>query len=441
MGEFAAGSRIDSDRKVCQENGSPDPLGRWIDEEGYVRLANGEADDGWRVDDDGRLYDGSGVQQDISLTVPSGWRVAIPPPVRMVQPGETLWTTEAGQQVVLSTTERRSPSAEALKAFQQGIPHMPARSADLSWVDQNFDPKATMRTRALGAEYVGEDKRSNAFRAHTGRALQPENDTSWTTLYGVSGDATMHKSVQESIPQVPKRHEEGFLVDSSGNKLNGTFGYVVHPDGTLYTFNRNEAFVTVNGEWKDITDSPQLAGMLLEAMKNGEQARQVYHSTAVSGQPVAGAGDIEVKDGKITKISNDSGHYQPEAEYLWQTIEWLAAQGMPVHNIDVRMVAATRDAEQVLAAWQLRVSRGNLAPLYAKNTAMSEFHKGLREQATAQLPPGDLRQTHLKATGCSNLQVTKSSRNNLYCSGCDEDLDETYLPLLAVRAHDDPGGA
>lgn len=431
MGEFAAGSRIESDRKVYQENGSPDPLGRWIDQEGYVRLENGDLEDGWRVDDDGRLSDGSGIQQDNSLEVPPGWQ-AVPAWLPMVQPGDTLWTTEGGQPVTLSTTAERHPSADALKAFQKGIKHTSPRDAqnsDLTWAGEDFDPDATMHGRALGAEYVGEDRYSNAFRAGTVRAARPGNDTSWTTFYGVSDDATRHKSVQE------RNLQNGLLVDSSGQPLHGTFGYVVDPHGKLYTFNRNEAFVTINGQWKDVTDSPQLAGILLATVQSGEQARQVYHSTAVSGQPVAGAGDIQVDKGKIIKISNDSGHYQPEAEYLWQTMQWLAAQGMPVWDINVRTVATTRDAEKVLKAWKFQLSRGNVAQVAAKDG----FRQKFREKAIMQLPPDDPTRTHFEEAGCLALEVARDG-NKLYCTGCDTDLDEKYRPLLPPPEDDDPGG-
>ena len=439
MGKFADGSTIRSDRKVCLQDGSPDPQGRWIDQAGYVRLADGGYEDDWYVDGKGVLYDGDGRQQGESLGVPSGWQVSSPVPGRKVEQDETLWTTAGGQKVKLSTTGANKPSQATLDKFKQAILKTArahdAMGGDLSWAGGDFDPKA-MHGRAIGAEYVGEDTRSNAFRAETARAGRDAGDASWTTLYGASGDATRHKSVQEATV-TPQSADEGnvqgggLLVDPSGKPLDGTFGYVVAADGTLYTFNRQEAFVTVNGEWKDVSNSgEQLAGLILEAMKNGEQARQVHHSTPVRGQPVAGAGDIQVSAGKITKISNDSGHYQPEAEYLWQTMEWLAAQGMPVKDIDVRTVATTHNAEEVLKAWKFRLSGGNVAQVRAKDKAMDELLGTARQKATSQLAPDDLKRVHQDETGCPSLTV-QGAGDTLYCGACDKDLDEKYRALLA----------
>jgi hypothetical protein len=439
MGEFAEGSYIDSDRKVYLEDGSADPLGRWIDETGYVRLEDGDSEDGWYVDGEGNLCDGDGVQQDESLEVPDGWQVgSIPGGERRVGVDETLWTTDAGQDVTLSGTQGESPSPQALQAFQQGIhktaPGIDAMGGDLSWAGGEFDPDADLHGRELGADYVGEDQHSNAFRPGDVRSNLGPGDQ-WTTIYGVSGDATMHKSV------APVQVSGGLLVDSSGQPLDGQFGYVVDAaDGTLYTFDRKEVWVTLSGAWVNVATTGQGAGMLVEAAKRGEQVQAVHHSTAVSGQPVAGAGSMKVTAGKITEITNDSGHYQPEAEYLWQTMEWLVAQGMPVDDINVRTVATTRNAEEILKAWQFRLAGGNVAQARAKQQVMGELARREREKEelalqarvkeARQLPGDELKIAHQQATGCKDLEVSAAG-NTLYCASCDTDLPEKYRPLLA----------
>ena len=52
-----------------------------------------------------------------------------------------------------------------------------------------------------------------------------------------------------------------------------------------------------------------------------------HHSSPTQGKDVAGAGEMDYKDGRITKISNVSGHYKPQFVHLAQTIEHLMRMG------------------------------------------------------------------------------------------------------------------
>lgn len=56
-----------------------------------------------------------------------------------------------------------------------------------------------------------------------------------------------------------------------------------------------------------------------------------------SGRPVAGAGEIYIKDGIIQWISNASGHYQPDGTLLLQVVAQLHKLGItysfPIHLI------------------------------------------------------------------------------------------------------------
>jgi hypothetical protein len=56
------------------------------------------------------------------------------------------------------------------------------------------------------------------------------------------------------------------------------------------------------------------------------------HSTFFEGAPVAGAGMIAIKNGKLRFISNSSGHYTPSPEILRQVLESLYRQGVDVSD-------------------------------------------------------------------------------------------------------------
>src|SRR5262249_13558233 len=142
----------------------------------------------------------------------------------------------------------RTVSDQALQDFQRRIPKtvdpQDARGDDLSWAGGDFDPDA-MHGRQIGADYVGGDQRSKGCRPGDARSdMGPGNQ--WTTIYGEPGEGPKPESVAPA--QVS---DAGRLVDSSGQPLNGEFGYVVDlEDGTFYTFDRKEAWINMSGEWK-----------------------------------------------------------------------------------------------------------------------------------------------------------------------------------------------
>jgi len=61
-----------------------------------------------------------------------------------------------------------------------------------------------------------------------------------------------------------------------------------------------------------------------------------HHSSFLSGDAVATAGEISVKDGNITQITRRSGHYQPEEEHMGQFVDKLKSSGIDVSKIDIK---------------------------------------------------------------------------------------------------------
>lgn len=48
---------------------------------------------------------------------------------------------------------------------------------------------------------------------------------------------------------------------------------------------------------------------------------------------MTGAGELVVQDGRLTLISNHSGHYRPSAEINEQVLRNLEAQGVDVSRV------------------------------------------------------------------------------------------------------------
>lgn len=61
-----------------------------------------------------------------------------------------------------------------------------------------------------------------------------------------------------------------------------------------------------------------------------------HHSTFLQGGPVAGAGQITFRDGKITRIDHQSGHYRPTVDFLNQVVHRFQELGVEVPEAPAR---------------------------------------------------------------------------------------------------------
>jgi hypothetical protein len=60
---------------------------------------------------------------------------------------------------------------------------------------------------------------------------------------------------------------------------------------------------------------------------------EFHHSSLLAGEPVAGAGELEVVDGVPTLINRKSGHYQPDEDQLSSVRDMLQEQGIDISRI------------------------------------------------------------------------------------------------------------
>ena len=98
-----------------------------------------------------------------------------------------------------------------------------------------------------------------------------------------------------------RRASDGSLFDTSAGKTawsgNGRAIFVMDGNGNLYA-------------------SPD------------QKVGHTHHSSFLGGDPVAGAGEIEVRDGKLVAMTDQSGHYKPKAEANDRTLQSLRDQGL-----------------------------------------------------------------------------------------------------------------
>lgn len=100
-----------------------------------------------------------------------------------------------------------------------------------------------------------------------------------------------------------------------------------------------------------------VVGLDGEFYVNQDSDSQIHHSSEFAGSTILGAGEMIAADGKILKISNQSGHYRPKLGDFLNTLEVLKSKLGDLHGIeanfyfyqvnDVRSVASY-DAQEFL---------------------------------------------------------------------------------------------
>lgn len=109
--------------------------------------------------------------------------------------------------------------------------------------------------------------------------------------------------------------KDGFIYDTQNNLLDttkdGTFIYAMNHNGTLYTASN--------------------MGTHHSYFLKSKPEKPFYGI----GRNVACAGMLQAKNGKITAIDNESGHYQPIRDQLVLAVQFLAKQGVLDPNVKI----------------------------------------------------------------------------------------------------------
>ncbi len=66
-----------------------------------------------------------------------------------------------------------------------------------------------------------------------------------------------------------------------------------------------------------------------------------HHSSFLAGAPVAAAGEMKVKNGKLFYISDYSNHYRPGAKFTYQVLEELVRKGVNLRTADINFFVET----------------------------------------------------------------------------------------------------
>ncbi len=198
----------------------------------------------------------------------------------------------------------------------------------------------------------GEDKRDitsknenakykNLIKMDTEERLKEKNES---RLYGFEGrtsdgnnndyDKGVYYPSQENRQYFKinplKKGEETIYVDKDGKPLDTSKAQIdksLDPASTL-----KGAFIFIMDE----------NGEIYVADENlWNRVLNFHHSSFLAGKPVAAAGEIAFSAGRVTNISNISGHYRPSEIYTYQVLLELKSQGMDVDHINIRFSDAS----------------------------------------------------------------------------------------------------
>jgi hypothetical protein len=165
------------------------------------------------------------------------------------------------------------------------------------------------------AESAGKDAESDFAKELTTKSMEP-GLAEWDRQRGVTYLTDAERN--ELKLSVGK---DGKLYDANGN-LFDTSG------GTTHWSGQGRAIFVMDGQGNIYASNTQVVGAF-------------HHSSFLAGGDVAGAGELQVSNGELTLISNNSGHYRPPSSLNQQVLSVLAAQGVDTSAVATHWIPGT----------------------------------------------------------------------------------------------------
>jgi len=165
---------------------------------------------------------------------------------------------------------------------------------------------------------------------------------------GASGVIEVGGKTQKQIRYTSKEMLQNYAGEETGSVWGTKVKYLTEAErAELELFVKNGKIVDRQGNLYDTSSSSSVfgAGQGKSIFVMDEYGRiyaskyqavgKFHHSSMLEGKPIASAGEITVKNGKITEISNRSGHYQPTQQMNTQVINELKSRGVASSSIKI----------------------------------------------------------------------------------------------------------
>lgn len=191
-----------------------------------------------------------------------------------------------------------------------------ARGKSLAWAGKD---DGTLHGKSLHPKYKDEDKKVG-WRSKNEQVSESDHIV------------THHQTTHERFRNRLRTDNDGDATISNDllNTGQGSLGWVMDPkSGDVQTFKHAAVLVDRQTGKQESMPHPQ-ATAIARAQPERYQVRTMHHSSPLGGKDVAGAGQLKGAGGKISEISDESGHYTPEAEYTWQAVRAMARGNVPL---------------------------------------------------------------------------------------------------------------
>ncbi|MCD9020873.1 hypothetical protein [Cohnella silvisoli] len=83
------------------------------------------------------------------------------------------------------------------------------------------------------------------------------------------------------------------------------------------------------------------------------QQERFHHSSFLGGEEVAGAGEMQVRDGQVELVSDTSGHYRPGSKQMMQTVQQLEKNKVQTERLGVEFVGKNGTQNMQASATEL----------------------------------------------------------------------------------------
>jgi hypothetical protein len=231
--------------------------------------------------------------------------------------------------------------------------------------------------KAMGSHYFGEQYDATEFRGsveHNDKTLRAIKEN-----YGKVKDRNPKRGTAQYVKQLGKT---GPMLGDDEHVGSVTTRYMDADSQALHaTTVQNGKLVGSDGKHVDTTEATgfggygartdELAGRHIYAMdeqgsmrtadawkearlgrKEGDKAVELAyanHSSLLAGDRAAGAGEMRVEQGEVKVVSDNSGHYKPDAAMMHQTVGRLADLGVGLEGMSTEFVDKTDDHKTSLA--------------------------------------------------------------------------------------------
>jgi hypothetical protein len=254
------------------------------------------------------------------------------------QPAELtkLQAQRAAIANALSQCTRPNESKEtpnpALKAQQ-----VQQLELSLKRIDQAIANFANVTTVSLGEKYKDEDtkvgwrteslnEQNLIAQTKDPNIMQKLRESNWKVTKHFTGAERENAKLNIKADGTVQAHIQQDKAGKPAEQLE----YVMDPTGQMYQFAPGPPEMVGHRQVDPRTNKESIVVEgALNPITNKQVPKEVlaHHSSVLAGAPVAGAGVIKVKEGKITTVTNYSGHYKPSTAALMQTVEELLKQG------------------------------------------------------------------------------------------------------------------